>query len=188
MLRLFQLELPLFRRAAPPAEQTRHIQLGTRIVDYRLIRSSRRTLGMTIDQRGLRVGASPRTSHADIERFLRHNAAWVLKKLDEWLKSPETKKTHTPLRLASKLHFKLMQVFPYSRHMGKLARLMMNLVLLRSGYPPAIIHSTERQRYYESLKGPSLPLHTLMVESLENSIDSAIKRFSEARSGRRAMA
>ena len=84
MLRLFQLELPLFRRAAPPAEQTRHIQLGTRIVDYRLIRSSRRTLGMTIDQRGLRVGASPRTSLADIERFLRHNSAWVLKKLDEW--------------------------------------------------------------------------------------------------------
>ncbi len=84
MLRLFQLELPLFRRAAPPAEQTRHIQLGTRIVDYRLIRSSRRTLGMTIDQRGLRVGASPRTSLADIERFLRHNAAWVLKKFDEW--------------------------------------------------------------------------------------------------------
>ena len=38
MLRLFQLELPLFRRAAPPAEQARHIQLGTRIVDYRLIR------------------------------------------------------------------------------------------------------------------------------------------------------
>ncbi|MBI4989556.1 MAG: M48 family metallopeptidase [Rhodocyclales bacterium] len=85
MLRLFQLELPLFRRAAPPAaEQTRHIQLGTRIVDYRLIRSSRRSLGMTIDQRGLRVGASPRTSLADIERFLRLNAAWVLKKLDEW--------------------------------------------------------------------------------------------------------
>lgn len=79
MLRLFQLELPLFRRAAPPAEQTRHIQLGTRIVAYRLIRSSRRSLGMTIDQRGLRVGASPRTSLADIERFLRHNAAWVLK-------------------------------------------------------------------------------------------------------------
>lgn len=84
MLRLLQLELPLFRRATPPAEQVRHILLGTRIVDYRLIRSSRRTLGMTIDQRGLRVGASLRTSLADIELFLRHNTAWVLKKLDEW--------------------------------------------------------------------------------------------------------
>jgi len=84
MLRLFQLELPFFRRAAPPQDSLRHIQLGSRVVDYRLIRSGRRTLGMTIDQRGLRVGASPRTSLADIERFLRENAAWVLKKLDEW--------------------------------------------------------------------------------------------------------
>ncbi|MDR2240799.1 MAG: M48 family metallopeptidase [Zoogloeaceae bacterium] len=90
MPRLFQLELPLFGFASPlsprqpPAEQIRHIQLGARIVDYRLIRARRRTLGMTIDQRGLRVGASPRTSLADIERFLRHNTAWILKRLDEW--------------------------------------------------------------------------------------------------------
>jgi hypothetical protein len=84
MQRLFQLELPFFRRAVTPQESRCHILLGSRVVDYRLIRASRRTLGMTIDQRGLRVGASPRTSLADIERFLRHNAAWVLKKLDEW--------------------------------------------------------------------------------------------------------
>jgi hypothetical protein len=64
----------------------------------------------------------------------------------------------------------------------------MNLVLLRAGYPPAIIHSTERQRYYEALKGPSLTLHNLMVDSLENSIESAIKLFAEQRTGRRAMA
>jgi hypothetical protein len=64
----------------------------------------------------------------------------------------------------------------------------MNLVLLRSGYPPAIVHSTERQRYYEALRGPSLALHNLMLDSLENSIDSAIKLFSEANSGRRALA
>jgi predicted metal-dependent hydrolase len=84
MLRLFQLELPLFRRAPPPADEHRHIQLGARIVDYRLLRSRRRTLGLTIDQRGLRVGASPRTSLREVERFIQHNAEWVLKKLDEW--------------------------------------------------------------------------------------------------------
>lgn len=110
-----------------------------------------------------------------------------MKKLGEWLADPETKKL-TALRLASKLHFKIMQIFPYTRHTGKLARLAMNLVLLRSGYPPAIIHSTERQRYYESLRGPSLPLYNLMLDSLENSIDSAVKHFSEQRSGRRALA
>ena len=113
--------------------------------------------------------------------------AGEMKKLGEWLADPETKKL-SALRMASKLHFKLMQIFPYTRHTGKLARLGMNLVLLRSGYPPAIVHSTERQRYYEALRGPSLALHNLMLDSLENSIDSAIKLFSEANSGRRALA
>lgn len=113
--------------------------------------------------------------------------AGEMKKLGEWLADPETRKL-AAVRLASKLHFKLMQIYPYTKHTGKLARLAMNLVLLRSGYPPAIIHSTERQRYYEALRGPSLHLHNLMLDSLENSIDSAIKHFSEARSGRRALA
>jgi Fic family protein len=110
-----------------------------------------------------------------------------MKKLGEWLANPETKKL-SPLRLAAKLHFKLMQIYPFPKNSGKLARLAMNLVLLRAGYPPAIIHSTERQRYYESLRGPSVQLYNLMLDSLENSIDSAIKMFTEAGSGRRALA
>lgn len=110
-----------------------------------------------------------------------------MKKLGEWLLDPETKKL-SPLRLAARLHFKLMQIYPFSKHSGKMARLAMNLVLLRGGYPPAIIHSTERQRYYESLRGPSTQLYNLMLDSLENSIDSAIKLFTETQSGRRAMA
>jgi Fic family protein len=111
-----------------------------------------------------------------------------MQKLQDWLADPETKKNTTPLRLASKLHFRLMQIFPFTRHSGKLARMAMNLVLLRSGYPPAVIHSTDRQRYYEALKGPSLQVHGIMADSLENSIDSAIKLFSEANTGRKALA
>jgi len=110
-----------------------------------------------------------------------------MKKLGDWLADPETRKL-SALRMAAKLHFKLMQVYPFPKHSGKLARLAMNLVLLRAGYPPAIIHSTERQRYYESLRGPSTLLYNLMLDSLENSIDSAIKVFTEARSGRKAIA
>jgi len=82
---LFQLELPLFKKTPPPAaEEHRHIHLGARIVDYKLRRARRRTLGMTIDRRGLRVGAPPRASLREIEAFLRLNADWVLKKLEEW--------------------------------------------------------------------------------------------------------
>lgn len=109
-----------------------------------------------------------------------------MKKLGDWLQEPETKKMNA-LRLASKLHFKLMQIYPFTKNSGKHARLAMNLVLLRAGFPPAIIHSTERRRYYEALRGPSLAVHNIMAESLENGIDSAIKLFLENKSGRRAL-
>jgi hypothetical protein len=112
--------------------------------------------------------------------------AGEMKKLGEWLQGPETKKM-SALRLASKLHFKLMQIYPFPKNSGKHARLAMNLVLLRAGFPPAIIHSTERRRYYEALRGPSLGVHNIMAESLENGIDSAIKLFTENKSGRRAL-
>jgi Fic family protein len=73
----------------------------------------------------------------------------------------------------------LLRVFPFPTDSGKVARLLMNLMLLRSGYPPAIIHSTERQRYYEALKG-SLPVIISMVsESIFNALQSIEKRLDE---------
>ena len=55
----------------------------------------------------------------------------------------------------------------------------MNALLMRAGYPPAIIHSTERQRYYEALKG-QLPIILQMVsDSILNALLSIEKRFDE---------
>ena len=51
-------QLSLFR-APTPSQNVRqqHVQLGHRIVSYDLRRAARRRLTMTIDERGLRVGA-----------------------------------------------------------------------------------------------------------------------------------
>ena len=54
-------------------------------------------------------------------------------------------------------------------------RLFMNLMLLRGGYPPAIIHSTERQRYYDALKGSSATMHAIVQDAMENSLASIEK-------------
>lgn len=78
-----QLDLP-FRLPPAPGGQPRHIQLGVRFVTYALVRSRRRTLGLTVDHRGLRVGAPRAAGLGEIERFIRGNADWVLRKIDEW--------------------------------------------------------------------------------------------------------
>lgn len=93
MLSLLQLDLPFFgalrgrQEPSPPpvAEEKRSIPLHGRLVEYAIRRSRRRrTLGLTIDTRGLRVAAPLKARQSDIERLILANAAWVLAKLAEW--------------------------------------------------------------------------------------------------------
>lgn len=79
-------QLSLFRQPQKPqAEPTkpRHVLLGAQIVAYTLTQKRRRRLTMTIDERGLTVGAPLRVNLAEVEGFIRSHAAWVLKKLAE---------------------------------------------------------------------------------------------------------
>ncbi len=71
-----------------PAEQARQILIADQTVDYRLRRSRRRTIGLCIDHRGLRVGAPSRASLAAIETLIRQHGQWVLDKLSEWRERP----------------------------------------------------------------------------------------------------
>jgi hypothetical protein len=103
-----------------------------------------------------------------------------LKAFGQWINAPDTRRTTHVLRLAAKAHFHLLHIYPYPKHSGKVARLVMNLLLLAAGYPPAVIHSTERQRYYDALKTNENALAQIVKEALTASIESSI-RFLESR-------
>lgn len=76
----------------PPADkqasETRRIELDGRDVHYTLRRSARRTLGMTIDRRGLTVSIPLRVTMRETEGFLRERSDWIITKLDEWAQRP----------------------------------------------------------------------------------------------------
>jgi Fic family protein len=105
--------------------------------------------------------------------------AYKLRQIIDWVNDPETRRTRTPVRLAARAHYDTLRVFPFATDSGKVARLLMNLLLLRGGYPPAIIHSTERQRYYEALKGSSATMHTIVQDAIDNSLASIEKLLEQ---------
>ena len=98
--------------------------------------------------------------------------------LIKWMREEKKTKTH-PLRLAAKAHHTLLHISPYPKHSGKVARLLMNLILIRHGYPPAVIHATERQRYYDALKSSPNAVATLVHEALVTSVESAVRFFED---------
>jgi len=70
-----------------------------------------------------------------------------------WLNSQEAQALH-PVELAAPAHFKLVDIHPFVDGNGRTARLLMNLLLLRNGYPLAIIRNEDRSRYMTCWKKP----------------------------------
>jgi predicted metal-dependent hydrolase len=62
----------------------RRIALAGEAVDYRLVRTKRRTIGMHVGSEGLVVRASRWVTIRDVEDTLREHAAWILRRLAEW--------------------------------------------------------------------------------------------------------
>lgn len=109
-----------------------------------------------------------------------------VKAVMDWLVEPETKRTRSPVRIAARAHYDLVRCFPFQTDSGKVGRLFMNLLLLRAGYPPAIVHHTERQKYYEALKGSAAAMNAIVQESIDNALASAEKVLDEYETRTRA--
>ncbi|WP_179403549.1 M48 family metallopeptidase [Burkholderia guangdongensis] len=88
-----QLDLPLFdgpaaapspTEPAPDRTRVRTIALDSRVLEYRLKRSARRTIGFSIDGSGLTITAPRWVTLADIEAAIAEKQRWIFAKLAEW--------------------------------------------------------------------------------------------------------
>ena len=61
----------------------RRLRLDDHALDYRLLRSKRRTIGFLIDDEGLRVTAPRWVTVAEIELAIAEKRAWIFKKMNE---------------------------------------------------------------------------------------------------------
>lgn len=105
--------------------------------------------------------------------------SYRMRQLVQWVNAPDTKRSTHPVRLAARTHYQLLHIYPFPRQSGKVARLILNLLLMRAGYPPVIIHATERQRYYEALKQSENATANIINEALVASVESTIRYFEE---------
>lgn len=77
--------------------------------------------------------------------------------------------------LSTIFHHKLVWIHPFFDGNGRAVRLAMNLLLMRKGFPPAIILKNDRKKYYEALnqanKGSYQKLTLLMAQALERTLN-----------------
>ncbi len=70
--------------------------------------------------------------------------------LVQWVRAQE-RQLH-PVIIAAVAHYNMVRIHPFDDGNGRGARILMNLILMRSGYPPAIIKMEDRQDYLEAIR------------------------------------
>jgi len=74
-----------------------------------------------------------------------------MEKLIGWYNSKEAQNLFVVER-ASTFHYRFVSIHPFDDGNGRLARLLMNLILMKDGYPPCIIRNENRKRYLSELE------------------------------------
>jgi Fic family protein len=74
-----------------------------------------------------------------------------MKEFLAWLEYAEVPDLH-PVFVAAKAHLELVTIHPFVDGNGRTARLLQNLLLMRRGFPPAVIRVEERAEYYQALE------------------------------------
>jgi Fic family protein len=100
----------------------------------------------------------------------------ALEQLFHFMDTEEFHRYH-PFRQATVSHHRFMEIFPFSDLSGKVGRMMMNLILIRAGYMPLVIHSMDRQTYYDALRLNATQFSQAMMQSMDNALDNAFKFF-----------
>jgi Fic family protein len=94
----------------------------------------------------------------------------LLREFTEWLDESAA----DPVAKAAAAQAKILNIAPFLDGNGRVGRLMSNLILDANGYPPAIVHVEDRERYYDGLReadgGDMSGLLALLIDCLERAL------------------
>jgi Fic family protein len=143
----------------------------------RIVARSQPTLAGMYSQNPRRIAGSPVIfpNPAKIPQLMEEFAAWLI------LAPPDP-------AMAFEAHFRLTAIHPFGDGNGRATRLLMNLLLIRGGYPPLAVRPEDRKAYLDSLERASLsgdaaPYQILLHWRLDATMEAYLSALQEALPG-----
>ena len=99
--------------------------------------------------------------------------------LIEWFRKEKEKPDVNPIILAALFHYRFIRIHPFDDGNGRVARILMNFILMQFGYPPAIIKTQDKENYYAVLRFADAdelePFIKYITQNLVRSLEIMIK-------------
>jgi len=107
--------------------------------------------------------------------------SWLVpQQMDEWGQWLADSQGTYPVELAALAHHRLVAIHPFVDGNGRTARLVMNLLLMRQGYPPTVILRTNRQQYYRVLAEADAGKFAPLVNFVGRAVERSLTLYLEA--------
>lgn len=102
-----------------------------------------------------------------------------MQELIEWFRAKSESTETNALVLAAEFHYRFILVHPFDDGNGRIARLLMNFILMQYGFPPVIIKNEDKENYIAALRqadsGILEPFVDYISENLIRSLEIMIK-------------
>lgn len=121
------------------------------------------------------------TSTGEVRRFvLPEETPLKMQELVEGLRIHSIEhEEHEGVYLAAIFHHKFVAIHPFDDGNGRMARLLMNLILMQHGYPPIVIKMNERETYFAALAqadaGEMTPFLSFIAQKAIDSMELYLK-------------
>jgi len=129
-----------------------------------------------------------RTQHARLTEsdVVLPNPVKVPDLMEEFIRWLVDRNLDHPVKIGADAHYKLVGIHPFSDGNGRTSRLLMNLILMQQGYPPAIIRKEDRLTYINSLekaqKGGGIDdFYNLIYGAVDRSLDIYLEAIDPER-------
>jgi Fic family protein len=102
-----------------------------------------------------------------------------MQELIKWFYEKKESKETNPIIIAAEFHYKFIRIHPFDDGNGRMARLLMNFILMQNGFPPVIIKDNDKENYIAVLRqadfGILEPFIEYIAQNLVRSLEIMIK-------------
>lgn len=97
-------------------------------------------------------GNSVRTKTGELFEYAsKEETPGLMYSLVKWYNEEAEKGIFSPLELATLFHYRYIRIHPFEDGNGRVARLLMNFILLRHNYPMIVVRHRDKDRYLDAL-------------------------------------
>ncbi len=107
----------------------------------------------------------------------------LMRELVDWYNEARKNPKIHPSVLAAFVHHRFVNIHPFDDGNGRLARILMNLILMKNGYPPAIIKLKERTDYYAALNQADKNEYQAITELIAETVLESMNLYLKAARG-----